>query len=119
MGEDVLGPLERQVMEILWDAPAAMSVREVLTRVNDERSDDLAYTTVMTTLARLADKGLLRRHQEGRSYLYQPEAHDPAAVAVRSVIEQFGDAALAEFVEEARSDPRLRKRLRRLVEGPE
>lgn len=114
-GQEVLGPLEREVMEIVWDAGGPMSVREVLGRLNDQRDDDLAYTTVMTTLARLADKGLLRREKDGRSYLYEPTGDGPAAVAVRTVIERFGEAALAEFVDEANADPQLRERLRRLM----
>ncbi len=115
MGEDVLGPLEREVMQILWDGAGPMSVRAVLQRLNDPRDEELAYTTAMTTLKRLSDKGMLRRHRQGRSFLYEPEAEDPAAVAVRSVIREFGDAALAEFVEGARADPEIRRRLREVM----
>lgn len=118
-GQEVLGPLEREVMDILWEADHPLSVRDVLDHLNGRRDTDLAYTTAMTTLSRLADKGLLRREKEGRSYLYEPEADGPAAVAVRTVIDQFGDAALAEFVDEARSDPGLRERLRRLMDDRE
>lgn len=116
-GDDVLGPLEREVMEIVWDLGEPCSVREVLVRLNGRRDDDLAYTTVMTTMSRLADKGLLQREQQGRSYLYEPSVDGPAGVAVRTVIRRFGDAALAEFVEEAEADPQLRARLRRLMDG--
>lgn len=73
-----LGPLERQVMEILW-APAAdgtvgaagesaaASVREVRARLGGT----IAYTTVMTTLDRLHRKGLLERTRAGRAFLYR------------------------------------------------
>lgn len=110
-----LGPLERQVMAVLWDADSAMTVREVLQRINAERSHPLAYTTVMTTLARLSSKGLVRRAREGRGYRYAAAVSDTAAVAVRSVVRDFGDAALAHFIDEVDGDPQLRRRLRRML----
>lgn len=65
-----LGQLERAVMEVLWDGPAeGMLVREVLDSLSDR---NLAYTTVMTVLSRLAEKGFLRRIREGRAWRYLP-----------------------------------------------
>lgn len=113
---DVLGPLEADVMEILWAATAPMSVREVLGRVNRRRRPPLAYTTVMTVLARLAEKDVLRRSRQGRGFVYEAVAADVAAIAVRNVLRDFGDAALAHFVEEAKADPRALARLRRLMD---
>lgn len=110
-----LGPLERRVMAVLWDAENAMTVREVLQRINEGRSQPLAYTTVMTTLARLSGKGLVRRAREGRGYRYAAAVSDTAAVAVRGVMRDFGDAALAHFVDEVHADPELRRRLRRML----
>ena len=112
----VLGPLEGELMEILWAAKRPMPVRDVLERANAARRDPLAYTTVMTVLSRLAEKGVLQRQREGRGYVYEPAAADAAAIAVRQVVRDFGDPAVAHFVEEARADPGLRKRLRRLLD---
>ena len=110
-----LGPLERQVMAVLWGAENAMTVREVLQTINEGRRQPLAYTTVMTTLVRLNDKGLVLRAREGRGYRYGAAVSDTAAVAVRTVVRDFGDAALAHFVEEVDADPELRRRLRRML----
>ncbi len=63
-----LGELERAVMTVLWDHGPDQSVRQVLTRLRDSR--DLAYTTVMTVLDRLAKKDLALRTREGRAWLY-------------------------------------------------
>jgi hypothetical protein len=41
---------------------------------------------------------------------------DEAGIAVREVLRGYGDAALAHFVEEARADPQLLRRLRRLMD---
>ena len=65
-----LGELERSVMEQLWSTDASQSVREVHVALNRER--ELAYTTVMTVLDRLAKKGLVDRERDGRAYRYAP-----------------------------------------------
>ena len=63
----LLGPLEIQVMETLWERGKS-TVRDVVVQL-DRR---LAYTTVMTTLDRLYKKGLLERHEYARAYSYWP-----------------------------------------------
>jgi predicted transcriptional regulator len=117
-GEDqgqVLGPLEAEVMEIVWRADEPLSVREVLSRLNDGRSKPLAYTTAMTVMSRLADKEILTRRRQGRGYVYEAALTDSAAIAVHNVLRDHGDAALAHFVEEARADPKALRRLERLL----
>jgi predicted transcriptional regulator len=52
-----------EVMQILW-AQGPLKVREVYDQIAAKRR--VAYTTVMTTMSRLADKGLLLRDQRGR-----------------------------------------------------
>ena len=103
-------------METVWSAGQPLAVRDVLQTLNRDRDDPLAYTTVMTVLSRLAEKGVLYRRLEGRAYLYEAAATDEASIAVRGVLERFGEAAIARFVDEARADPRLRRRLQRLME---
>lgn len=63
--------LEAEIMEVVWSKSwEAFAVGDVLAEL--ERTREIAYTTVMTTVARLHDKGLLTRHKDGRRYLYQP-----------------------------------------------
>lgn len=64
----ILGDLEHRVMDVLWQAHEALSVRDVHSVVTKER--DLAYTTVMTVLDRLAKKGVVGRARDGRQWLY-------------------------------------------------
>jgi len=111
----VLGPLEAEVMKVLWAEQEPRSVRAVLERLNKGRNPPLAYTTVMTVMARLADKAILRRAMNGRGYVYEAAVPDAAAIAVRNLVRDFGDAALAGFVDEANADPKLRARLERLL----
>ena len=112
----VLGQLEADVMDALWSSDGPVSVRELLERVNARRIPPLAYTTVMTVMNRLVDKGALRRERRGRGYVYEATAADRAGIAVHNVVREFGDAALAHFVDEARADPKLLRRLERLLD---
>ncbi|MGB0006356.1 MAG: BlaI/MecI/CopY family transcriptional regulator [Candidatus Sulfotelmatobacter sp.] len=60
-----LGPLEQRMLDALWTRGSA-TVRELV----DGGCEDLAYTTVMTTLDRLFKKGVLTRSEEGRAFRY-------------------------------------------------
>lgn len=109
------GPLEAEVMDIIWALAGPVSVGDVAERLNEHRTEPLAYTTVMTVMARLADKQVLERRREGRGYLYEPSAADAAGIAVKGVIRTYGDEAMAHFFEEARADPKMLRRLQRLL----
>lgn len=64
-----LGPTEARLMELAWQK-GELTVKKTLYFLGD--NDERSYTTVMTVLARLADKGLLIRERQGRSYVYRP-----------------------------------------------
>lgn len=86
-----LGPLERAVMEHVWNHGRAVTVREVFEALAGKRQ--LAYTTVMTIMERLWRKGLLSRRKVGRPYLYEAKrtrAEHTAAV-VRHVLQGARD----------------------------
>lgn len=63
-----LGDLEAAVMTVVWGAPNAVSVREVLDTLRRDRG--IAYTTVMTVMDNLYRKGWLHRRREGRAWRY-------------------------------------------------
>ncbi|WP_223832918.1 MULTISPECIES: BlaI/MecI/CopY family transcriptional regulator [Streptomyces] len=64
-----LGELEDSVMTRVWKWNRPVTVREVLEDLQEERS--IAYTTVMTVLDNLHQKGWVRREAEGRAYRYE------------------------------------------------
>jgi len=66
----LLGELERAVMEHLWKAAEPQTVRQVHAALAARR--ELAYTTVMTVLQRLADKSLVVQNRGERAYSYAP-----------------------------------------------
>ncbi|MEV6597791.1 BlaI/MecI/CopY family transcriptional regulator [Actinoplanes sp. NPDC051346] len=102
-----LGDLEREVMQQLWDAGEPLTVRQVHERLS--RSRDLAYTTVMTVLDRLAKKGVVLQQKADRAYRYAPaqsrEEMTAALMldALSAAPDGVRDAALAHFV--GRIDP--------------
>lgn len=102
-------------MDAVWAAAGPVSVREVVGRLNEDRSEPLAYTTVMTVMSRLADKQALARSPAGRSFMYEATAPDPAGIAVKNVIRTYGDEAMAHFVDEARADPEVWRRMQRMM----
>ena len=116
----VLGNLETEIMEVVW-ARGEVSVRDVHRRL--ERRRPIAYTTVMTTLARLAVKGLLTRRKAAGAYLYTPlvSKDELAGVVAESVIDGllhgFGAGAVSRLLDRLQQeDPRRLDELARLIE---
>ena len=118
--EKFLGPLEADVMDRLWRRRSA-TVRDIVEDLG--RSRELAYTTVMTIMVRLHDKGLLERVRDGKTYVYRPaltrEQHRArlSRDLARGLVAEFGDAALAAFTAELDTvDAPHRATLRRLAQ---
>lgn len=100
--QGLLGPLETEVMETVWRL-GETTVRDVHADLAPRR--DLAYTTIMTTMARLASKGLLRKDTTALAHRYRPTVsrEDYARSTVTSVVDWLFDAfpepAVAYFVD--------------------
>ena len=118
--EKLLGELELAIMRVAWSRDA-VTVRDVLEVVSKKRT--LAYTTVMTVMGRLAEKGLLVAEKSGKSYVYRAahmrEAFEAQAAGqvVQALINDFGgDIALRQFVKElADTNPDRLDQLARLA----
>jgi predicted transcriptional regulator len=116
-----LHELESEVMEEVWKRGEA-SVREVMEALNVSADKERAYTTYMTIMARLDSKGLLERRRQGKTDFYTPRyARDQyadlrARAELDSLVDQFGDLALAHIARQlAGLDPRRRRALQRLA----
>ncbi|MGW2822484.1 BlaI/MecI/CopY family transcriptional regulator [Streptomyces sp. NPDC001443] len=118
-GRRARGELEGSVLAALWSAHHPLTARQVLERL----PSDLAYTTVLTTLSRLHDKGMLIRHREGRGYAYAPVRDEATHTArrMRSLLDEGSDreAVLSRFVSElSDQDEQLLHELLSVHEGP-
>jgi predicted transcriptional regulator len=111
-GRRARGELESGVLAALWAADGPLTAGQVRERL----PGDLAYTTVLTILTRLHDKGMLVRHREGRGYAYEPARDEASHTAerMRTLLERGSDreAVLTRFVSElSAQDEQLLHRL--------
>lgn len=89
-------------MDVLWDSVPATSDGVTVREVADALAGrELAYTTVMTVLDRLAGKGMVQREREGRAWRYRAAASREAHIAqlMLDALDLGGsrDAALVRF----------------------
>ena len=109
-------------MEHVW-ARESSTVREILEELNSGPKQR-AYTTVMTIMNRLEQKGLLERTRKGKTDVYTATlARDDYANArveseVGELVKEYGDVALAHFARQMEKlDPKRAKALRALARG--
>ena len=116
-----LGPLGQRVMERLWhNGPG--TVGEVLETLNDQAARPLAYTTVMTILTRLHERGIVTREKVVRQYRYIAAFSQTELGAeigrreLQKLIDRHGVSSLAAFATELGGpDDELALRLRELA----
>lgn len=82
-----LGELEADIMSVVWKVGSA-SVKDVFEELYPDKR--LAYTTIMTVMSRLANKGVLKQDRSGTAYLYTPNVsqEDMASVMITQVVDK-------------------------------
>jgi predicted transcriptional regulator len=94
-----MGALEGEVLQVLWGAEEPLTPGQVLEALDG----DLAYTTVMTILTRLWQKGLAERVKAGRAYAYTATVTEPDLLAgrMRDELDRSRDrlATMSRFVD--------------------
>jgi predicted transcriptional regulator len=108
-------------MDVVWERGEA-SVRDVMWALNAHAPRERAYTTYMTIMARLNGKGMLDRRRQGKADVYTPTytrdqyADMRARAELESVVDQYGEVALAHIARQlAALDPRRRRALQRMA----
>ncbi|MCL4387408.1 BlaI/MecI/CopY family transcriptional regulator [Patescibacteria group bacterium] len=116
----VLGELESEIMEIVWGQKGLIPVKDVTEILSKRRK--IAYTTVMTIMARLVNKGVLVRHLSGPSYLYKPKVTKEQFIAravhtiFSSTVSTLGEEVLAHFIKEIQKiSPKKRQELLKIL----
>jgi predicted transcriptional regulator len=122
--ETILGTLEAKVMNTIWGMQTPVRVRDVYERLKKEKK--IAYTTVMSTMNTLFEKGLLdRKITKGRGgllYVYWPKRtrQEIERLAVKKVIDSlirnFGNSVTSYLAEMTASDDEKIEPLRKLFE---
>jgi predicted transcriptional regulator len=116
-----LHELEGEVMDAMWRLGEG-TVRQVLDDLNARLDRQRAYTTVMTTMVRLYEHGLLTRRKQGKGNLYAVTMSREEYLATRAraeaeaLVDAYGDAVLVHFAKHVDAlDPKRRQQLRRLA----
>ncbi len=118
----VLGELESDVMQIVWQQKGPISVRTVTEILQNTRK--IAYTTVMTIMGRLTKKGVLIRELKGSSYLYLQKVTREQFVAkavhriFSTAIANLGEGVASYFLKEIQKlHPKKRRELLKILDG--
>ena len=102
----MLGPLEQQVMEILWQSKIPLKPLDVQKLLTGE----YAYTTVMTILKRLTDKNFACRQLAGKAFLYAPchcqedFVKSNLSGIYSGLVNSYGKLAISQFVDSLKSN---------------
>jgi predicted transcriptional regulator len=109
----ITGPLERAIVEALWDAGEPLLIRALMGRVNAGAAKPSAYTTVQTVADRLVQKGFLSRTPDRNAFRYTPtrSREEHVAQVMAEALAGVADRgpALARFAEKI--DPQDAHRL--------
>ena len=116
----VLGDLEAEIMETIWRGRQehGMTVRAVFDILRRRRR--IAYTTVMSTMARLARKKLLRVEKLGQAYIYYPNVTQDEFISgfvgriLENLVTSFTGATI-EGLRALRNNPKAAERARQLL----
>lgn len=122
--DHLLGELEAAIMRMMWTMESS-TVRGVFDLLRAE-GRSLAYTTVMTVMARLTEKDLLTRELSGKTHVYRAASTEDqfvratAAKRVQALVDEFGDLAIAQFVATVSDlSPERYAQLERIARGDE
>jgi BlaI family transcriptional regulator, penicillinase repressor len=109
-----LTPQELAIMKVVWRLEKA-TVRDVYEALREKR--DIAYTTVMTMMKILEEKGYLKKTRVERAYEYRPARprHQVVGAMVRDFLDRVFDGAAAPLLVHLAKDKRLSKDDRDLI----
>lgn len=109
-----LTPQELAIMKVVWDLQEA-TVRQVYEALREKRS--VAYTTVMTMMKILEDKGYLRRSLAERAHVYTPvkPRQQVMGAMVRDFVDRVFDGASDSLLLHLARDNKLTEKQKRIV----
>jgi len=112
-------PAELDVLKLLWQQ-GPCTVRQVLEVLNRRRRR--AYTSVMSLLGVMTDKGLLKRRKQGRGYVYEPRVAREKTIGqmlqdlLRRAFEGSAASLVARLLDESSPSPRELEEIRHTID---
>jgi predicted transcriptional regulator len=110
MADETPTDRELEALKILWGR-GELTVRDLADGMNDgvARSDQLAYTTVLSLLQVMEQKGLVEHRREGKAYVYVPRAERQSTIRrlAGSFLDKVFDGAVDEYLVHALESKRL------------
>ena len=114
----VLGELEARLVEAVWEIGPS-TVQDGCDRLGKDQN----YKTIMTVMNRLVEKRILLRRRESRAFVYEAAAsrddfmQDVSRYVVEGLLQDFGPAAISQFLAAMDASPESLAALQRLIES--
>ena len=109
---------ELEILKVLWEEGPS-SVRAVFHRLAAAQEEDLAYNTVQTLLRLMEDKGLVKHHVEGRTFIYTAgySREDSAAGFLDRVFDGAADELVQSLLRAEKISPQELERLQAMIDS--
>jgi predicted transcriptional regulator len=107
--KQILGNLEQKIINVLWDSCESLKPKEV----NEKLEGKYAYTTIMTVLTRMEEKGILTRNKKGNAFYYKPVncrddfAKQNLGCVFKNILDNYKKAAIDKFIDSVKNDDDL------------
>ena len=115
-----VGPLESEILEILWRNPGLIPVPRVHSELTDQ-GRTISYSAVKAVLNNLTEKGFLRKERSGKVTCFAPlqsrEQFDSQVISsvIGSLKRNFGSPVIAQFVDQLAVDAEAIEEFERLI----
>jgi predicted transcriptional regulator len=116
-----LGPLEADVMDVLWQAKAPLSVAEVRSKLRPQ-GDSLSYSTIKAVLNNLSEKGHVAKCSAGKSNVFAAAKtrsefeSQVVSTVLKSLLRSYREPVIAHFVDALNADKKMLDQLERMIE---
>ncbi len=116
----ILGPLEDEVMKLVWSARSPVTVATVHSGLEKE-GRELAYSTVKAVLSNLAAKGYLKKRSKGKANVFAPVISESSfrervvGDVLDALTQDYRNPLIASLVDRLGADPKMLDELERLV----
>lgn len=116
----ILGPLEDEIMKLVWSAQCPVTVTDVHSALEQE-GRELAYSTVKAVLSNLATKGYLRKRSQGKANVFAAVMSETSfrekvvGEVLDALTQDYRNPLLVSLVDRLGADPKTLDELERLV----